>query len=439
MTKHISTIVHPDQTGFIPGRFSYSNVRLLLNTLYSVHDKDTQAAILSLDAQKAFDQIEWPYMLEALKQFGFGVNFMEWVKIIHSNPVSSNLTNTDKSQPFDLQRGVRQGDPLSPLLFDIALEPLALGIRGHPGIHGVKFGNVESLVNLYADDLLICLSDPVVSVSNLLNYIKSFSKLSGYTINWDKSEFMPLMNNLSPAFLKSLPFKLVTTHFTYLGLKISRNPKLLFKLNFLDMVDKLKANIRNWKLLPLSMIGRINAIKMVALPRFLYLFQNLPVYLPLSFFKQLDSVILSFVWAGKPPRIAKAHLQKNVNKGGLSLPVLKHYYWAADARALTFWQWGFPEDDWSDVSPLWLKIESMLVSETSLPVLLFSGTQLSYKLIGHNFILRNSLGILNQIKKFFGLVNVSMHTPIAYNHLFKPALMDRAFLDWRGEGAVLYW
>lgn len=77
---------------------------------------------------------------------------------------------------------------------------------------------------------------------------------------------MSLMNNLSPAFLKFLPFKLVTTHFTYLGLKISRNPKLLFKLNFLDMVEnKLKANIRNWKLLPLSMIGRINAIKMVAL------------------------------------------------------------------------------------------------------------------------------------------------------------------------------
>lgn len=121
-----------------------------------------QAAILSLDTQKAFDQIEWSYMLEALKKFGFGVNFIEWVKIIYSNPVSSILTNTDKSQPFDLEHGVRQGDPLSPLLFDIALEPLALGIRGHPDIHGVKFGNVESLVSVYVDYLFICLSDPIV-------------------------------------------------------------------------------------------------------------------------------------------------------------------------------------------------------------------------------------------------------------------------------------
>uniref|UniRef100_A0A8C5DDG2 Reverse transcriptase domain-containing protein n=1 Tax=Gouania willdenowi TaxID=441366 RepID=A0A8C5DDG2_GOUWI len=300
--RHISTILHPNQTGFFPGRFAFSNVRLLLNTVYSVHGKNAQAAILSLDAQKAFDQIEWPYMLKTLEQFGFGEHFIEWVKIIYLKPVSSILTNSDRSQPFELQRGVRQGDPLSPLLFDITLEPLVIGIRGHPGIHGIKFGNVESLVNLYVDDLLICLSDPVVSVPNLLNYIKSFGKLSGYAINWDKCEFRPL-TNMCCTFLKSLPFKLANTHINYLGLKISRNPKLLLKLNFLDMVDKLKANIKNWKLLPLSMIVRINAIKMVALPRFLYLFQNLPIYLPLHFFKQLDSIVLSFVWANKPPRV----------------------------------------------------------------------------------------------------------------------------------------
>lgn len=70
-------------------------------------------------------------MFETLKRFGFGENFTEGVKMIYSSPVSYVLTNTDKSQPIDLQRGIRQGDPLSPLLFDIALEPLAIGIRSH--------------------------------------------------------------------------------------------------------------------------------------------------------------------------------------------------------------------------------------------------------------------------------------------------------------------
>lgn len=123
------------------------------------------------------------------------------------------------------------------------------------------------------------------------------------------------------------------------------------------MIEKMKTNIRYWKLLPLSMTGHINAIKMAVFPRFLCLFQNLLyVYLPSSFFKQIDSIILSFVWSDKPPRIAKSFLQRNMNRGGLSLPVLKHYYWAANVRALPFWQQGFPDNSRSDVTPLWLKI-----------------------------------------------------------------------------------
>lgn len=83
------------------------------------------------------------------------------------------------------------------------------------------------------------------------------------------------------------------------------------------------------------MISHINAIKMV--PRFLNLFQNLPVYLPLAFFLNTwIQLSFSFVLADELPRISKAHLQKDVNRGSLGLPVFKHYYWAANARALIF-------------------------------------------------------------------------------------------------------
>uniref|UniRef100_A0A669EJS0 NACHT domain-containing protein n=1 Tax=Oreochromis niloticus TaxID=8128 RepID=A0A669EJS0_ORENI len=114
-----------------------------------------------------------------------------------------------------------------------------------------------------------------------------------------------------------------------------------------------------WKLLTLSLIGRINAVRMVSLPRFLYPFQNLPIHLPLKFFKQLDSLIHSFIWAGKPPRISKAHLQKNTSCGGLGLPVFRHYYWAANSRALLHWQWGSPTDYCHDKLPIWLQVETV--------------------------------------------------------------------------------
>lgn len=153
---------------------------------------------------------------------------MIWVKMINSDPVSSIVTNTDKSQRFDLRRVIRQDDPLSPLPSSCDKES---GVT--QCVSAVKSGNVESVVNIYADDLLICLSDPVLSVPNFLNHIKSFSKLSGCKKKkCNKREFMPLINNLSSVILKSLPFKLhplylhwtqhSLNHQTFTGIKFLR-------------------------------------------------------------------------------------------------------------------------------------------------------------------------------------------------------------------------
>ncbi len=130
--KHISTTIHTDQTGFIPSRFSFCNVRLLLNVLYKDYGKEPPAAIISSDAQKSFDQIEWPFMLKVLERFGFG-SFIKWVKMLYLRPSLSILTNANKSKPFELHQGVRQGYPW---------------IRSHPHIHRIKLRGNEVLVSL---------------------------------------------------------------------------------------------------------------------------------------------------------------------------------------------------------------------------------------------------------------------------------------------------
>lgn len=139
------------------------------------------------------------------------------------------------------------------------------------------------MVSLYADDLLIYLSDPAKSVPRLLNYISAFSEISGYTINWTKSVFVSFYTHThthkNSSQFNSLLFKIVKDHFTYIGLVISKNPKHIFKLNFLALSDKLKDHVDHWRLLPLSMIGKINTIKIVILPEFPNLFQNLCILL----------------------------------------------------------------------------------------------------------------------------------------------------------------
>lgn len=171
-------------------------------------------------------------------------------------------------------------------------------------------------MTLYTDDLLVCLGDPEVSIPILLEYINSFRSISGYTTNWGKSEFMPLTDQLSDDFLTKLPFRAMKECFTYLGLKLTKNPKHLFKFNCI-------------------------------------------------FFKKLDAIILPFVWGySKSHRISKAHLHKPSIKGGLGLPVFKHYYWAASSRALADWKCGGAK---VDENPLWVQLEAAAVKMSSLP------------------------------------------------------------------------
>ena len=114
----------------------------------------------------------------------------------------------------------------------------------------------------------------------------------------------------------------------YMGIKLSKNPKTLFKINFIERLNKLKEKIEKWRTLPISLIGRVNTVKMVSLPRFLYLFQNVPIYIPKSYFKSIDSIIMPFIWGYKAHRISKAHLQKPREHRRLGLPCFLHYYWA---------------------------------------------------------------------------------------------------------------
>lgn len=261
------------------------------------------------------------------------------------------------------------GDPLSPLLLNNALDLAATGIRS-------PWYTDWWYQQLCADDLLIYLLNPDESVPNLLSYIKLFSGLSGYT-------------NLSSCLWRVTwtPFKLVTSHFTDFWLKISKDPNFLFKLNFLDIIDM----IGEQKLEVAAYFPWLAA--WMLLKRLL--FQDSYI----SFFRKMDSLILSIIWANKPPCISKAYLQKLANRGSLGLRVFKHYYVAANMRALSLCQWNLPIDDQSAVFSLWLMIESMAASETSLPALLFASVQLTYKSLGHNLVLKNSLRILNQIKR----------------------------------------
>lgn len=129
---------------------------------------------------------------------------------------------------------------------------------------------------------------------------------------------MPI-HEQNPSWLQNRPFSISSEKFTYLGIQVNKYHSSLFKANFLPLLSTLQSNIEFWRTLPMSLFGRINAVKMVFLPQFLYLFQNISVSLAKSFFKQLDSIMIPFLWDYKTHRIGKKHLCKTRREGGLAL------------------------------------------------------------------------------------------------------------------------
>ncbi len=312
-------------------------MRRLFNILYSPLRDTEDSVIISLDAEKAFDQVEWPYMLSVLARFGFGSSFINWIKLLYKEPMASVVTNLNKSGPFRLYRRTRQGDPLSPFIFALALEPLASYIRSSPEIHPITHLGTQHKISAYADDVILFISDPKASISPLLQLINTFGSFSGYKINWGKSERMPLPNSVDITFLKTTPFRIVSDKFTSLAITVTRKLSQLLQHNWDEKIDQLERNIQFWNTLPISMVGRINAIKMVVLPRFLYIFQSIPVCIPQKHLRKLVSIISSFIWSGKIPRISKKNLIKSRFEGGFGLPQFKSYYLAAH---LNIFGWG---------------------------------------------------------------------------------------------------
>lgn len=117
-----------------------------------------------------------------MEKFGFGKDFLHWIKVIYAS--AAVVTNGLISPFFRLFRGTKPGDPMSPILFILAIEPLAVAIRKEASIKGVVAGGREHKLFLYADDTLCLVSDQMSSTQALLDKVDLFSQISGYKINW---------------------------------------------------------------------------------------------------------------------------------------------------------------------------------------------------------------------------------------------------------------
>uniref|UniRef100_A0A8C6NVZ4 Reverse transcriptase domain-containing protein n=1 Tax=Nothobranchius furzeri TaxID=105023 RepID=A0A8C6NVZ4_NOTFU len=357
MLKCITKLVHCDQTGFIPSRLASDNVRRLLHVIDKVQDANGHAAVLSLDAMKAFDRLEWPFLWALLKHMGFGPSYITMIKVLYKGPSAAVVTGRSCSSPFPVSRGSRQGCPLSPLLFALSMEPLAQVLGLSNSFSPIVINNTQHRVSLYADDLLLYIDNPVSCMHNILSIFSKYGEVSGFKINWQKSALMWLSRAPDVA---QVPLAApVVEHFTYLGIDIYPSISNIIKYNFEKTLTKLILDLEKWAKFKNSLCSRVSVIKMNILPRVNFISSMIPLPPPRQYWAKLQAAITKYVWNGKRPRIKIQTMQRERKDGGLSLPDFKLYNRAFTLRPLSVW---FQ----TDVKVSWRELEESLVSPHSL-------------------------------------------------------------------------
>lgn len=263
-----------------------------------------------------------------------------------------------------------------------------------------------------------------------MHLLKEFGFISGYKLNFAKSECFPineLAQQIPPAML---PFHMSSTGLRYLGVRISNSFKSLHKENLTKLMDRIKADLQRWNILPLSLVGRIESIKINILPQILFLFQTIPIFLAKPFFKSFDTIISSYIWAGKPPRVHKSTLQRTKQDGGLALPNFLFYYWAANIQKIYAWCNSLNID--------WCMIEANSCLSSSLSALVFDPNLRRPSKYTTNPIVLSSLKIWKQFCHHFKLNTLSTLMPICGNHLFVPSTLDSTFAQLKVKGLVRF-
>uniref|UniRef100_A0A8C5PP31 Reverse transcriptase domain-containing protein n=1 Tax=Leptobrachium leishanense TaxID=445787 RepID=A0A8C5PP31_9ANUR len=222
----MGTLIHPDQVGFIPGRQAYENTRRSADLLWLASSSNTPSLFLSLDAEKAFDRAEWPFLFTLLSHLGFPPPFVRAIQALYSIPTAQIIISGTDPLPFPIRNGTRQGCPLSPALFALFLEPLLQHLRKDPHITGFRMGDQEYKLSAYADDILLSLTRPLSSLPAVMRRLDEFSRLSGYKVNITKSE--AVATHMSQGDLDTIrgayPIRVSPTSIDYLGIALPSNP-----------------------------------------------------------------------------------------------------------------------------------------------------------------------------------------------------------------------
>ena len=325
----LTNIISEDQTGFIKNRYIGDNIRLIFDIISWLNHNNKPGLLLCLDFQKAFDSLDWSFLHKSLIAFGFKEDICKWIRTFHTNIKSTISINGNITDWFTVSRGCRQGDPLSPYIFIICAEILAIMIRENNLIKGITVNNIEHKIAQYADDSEVLLEGDRRSFEETINTLDKFGSASGLQLNASKtvSVWLGSKTNSNVRYMQHLNINWNPPRFKILGIWLTTTLDVCIEMNFKEKIKEMKHLFSIWLKRQITPLGRIAILKSLILPKLIYLWILLPNP-PDNIIDEIQCLVFDFVWDKKRDRISRKFSCKNISNGGLGIPNVKNYIMA---------------------------------------------------------------------------------------------------------------
>ena len=305
-----------DQTGFLKGRSIAENICLINNVVSYTETKNIPGLLLFVDFEKAFDTIEWAFVEKTLQHFGFGSSLIKWVNLFYRDIQSCVVNNGWSAGFFELSRGVRQGCPLSPYIFILCAEVLAITIRKDNLVKGITVGSTECKLSQYADDTTLTLDGTQESLERSFAILDKFSEVSGLRVNCEKTEALWIGSKkgsnqiiCSDKNLKGAEGKVKA-----LGVWFCIDCEESKKKNYEEKVHKVEDILNNWRNKRLTLIGKISVIKALAASQLVYGLSSTASCL--KSLKETNNLLFKFLWDNKGDKIKRTEMIADYQDGG---------------------------------------------------------------------------------------------------------------------------
>jgi len=316
----IGKIVSPSQTSCIIGRDISDTVASIRDVITMVEHDDMEGFILKIDQEKAFDKVSHKYLFKTLEKFGFGPVFCRWIEIFYTDIFSAVKCNGHVSNYFGIKNSVRQGCPISALLFVISAEPMARAMKANKAIKGIQIRNTdkESLIYQHADDTTLTICD-INSVYSAFDEFDKYSLASGAKINKNKSEILCLGNSsLDESILKEIEVSKCNEIIQVLGVFLGNDQNKCDDLNWTGKITNIKKILNMWKQRHLNIQGRATVISSLLLSKLWYVLtvQSIPYWAV----QDLKINLLQFLWMKKSCPVRYNTIIGNKRLGGICIP-----------------------------------------------------------------------------------------------------------------------